>query len=652
MADVQKTVAILFQARDEASAALQKIDGALQGLGAEAQDATAKAGQLDDELGKVGGSEATIRRTTDALKALAASLIVKDFIDANVAFEQFVKTMTVATGDSAAAAREFEYVREVSQRLGVQVRDAADSYAKFAAATKGSALEGQASREIFEAFTGTLSRVGVSSAEIGATFVQLSQGISKGKFELEDLKSIAERVPGFFNKFAESLGITTEELFDLVSAGKITGAEILTLARDLNTGLAGVDFDGFNASLARFRNALDDAYLTLGRAGVFDVLVKGIQLGTAAVVGAVSSFTLLGEVVGALLAKLENPLTFDFGAALSESLDKAANSTRAARDALLGIEPALESAGNTGDTAGTQIAGAMDESATATDKLGSKASETDKALKTLGLNPDKFKSDIAEILRAFETLTNSPDVSGDTILAGLKKTLTQLTTEDQVSEAVVDIITAFGNGKLSANQYQEALKLLQARQIELGDVIPRTSEAAKSQAEELKRSEDAARKAEEAAREYALEMEKIASNERIKLIEARVALDTAQIEAATQRVTAAFDSINTTVQESYDLLGGLFDLLGDARGSDYNIIRDQIEKENERLDKQLELQEKLVDEQIDYLRAQTNALNRGDALIQVDGAGLQPHLEAFMWEILKSIQVRVNREGLGMLLGV
>ena len=55
---------------------------------------------------------------------------------------------------------------------------------------------------------------------------------------------------------------------------------------------------------------------------------------------------------------------------------------------------------------------------------------------------------------------------------------------------------------------------------------------------------------------------------------------------------------------------------------------------------------------IEQLRAQTRAVDRGDSIIKVDGAGLQPHLEAFMWEILKTIQVRVNQDGLAMLLGV
>jgi hypothetical protein len=52
------------------------------------------------------------------------------------------------------------------------------------------------------------------------------------------------------------------------------------------------------------------------------------------------------------------------------------------------------------------------------------------------------------------------------------------------------------------------------------------------------------------------------------------------------------------------------------------------------------------------LNAEAQQIAKGDALIKIDGAGLQPHLEAFMWEILKAIQVRVNRDGLPFVLGV
>jgi hypothetical protein len=52
------------------------------------------------------------------------------------------------------------------------------------------------------------------------------------------------------------------------------------------------------------------------------------------------------------------------------------------------------------------------------------------------------------------------------------------------------------------------------------------------------------------------------------------------------------------------------------------------------------------------LNLRAEALRNGGGLITIDGAGLQPHLEAFMFEILESIQVRVNAEGYNLLLGV
>jgi hypothetical protein len=51
-------------------------------------------------------------------------------------------------------------------------------------------------------------------------------------------------------------------------------------------------------------------------------------------------------------------------------------------------------------------------------------------------------------------------------------------------------------------------------------------------------------------------------------------------------------------------------------------------------------------------RLKVESLERGDALITVEGSGLQPHLEAFMWEILEAIQIRANATGAEFLLGV
>jgi hypothetical protein len=81
-------------------------------------------------------------------------------------------------------------------------------------------------------------------------------------------------------------------------------------------------------------------------------------------------------------------------------------------------------------------------------------------------------------------------------------------------------------------------------------------------------------------------------------------------------------------------------------------LTEAIELEQERRTEALQMQNRLIQAQIDLMKARAAALERGGAIISIDGAGLQPHLEAFMWEILRTIQTRVNNDGLEMLLGV
>jgi hypothetical protein len=74
--------------------------------------------------------------------------------------------------------------------------------------------------------------------------------------------------------------------------------------------------------------------------------------------------------------------------------------------------------------------------------------------------------------------------------------------------------------------------------------------------------------------------------------------------------------------------------------------------ESHRRDEALLLQKDLTYAEIENIKARTVAMQRGDAMIQIDGAGLQPHLEAFMFEILAAIQVKANAEGQKFLMGI
>jgi len=81
-------------------------------------------------------------------------------------------------------------------------------------------------------------------------------------------------------------------------------------------------------------------------------------------------------------------------------------------------------------------------------------------------------------------------------------------------------------------------------------------------------------------------------------------------------------------------------------------IEDQIRIENILRQETFDLQVKLTEAQIDYMAAKTDAIESGEMNITVAGEGLQPHMEAFMWEILSMIQVRANAEAAEFLIGV
>ena len=160
-------------------------------------------------------------------------------------------------------------------------------------------------------------------------------------------------------------------------------------------------------------------------------------------------------------------------------------------------------------------------------------------------------------------------------------------------------------------------------------------------------------RAAEGLKELANAGDKLALEEKLAFIEAQTKITTAQIEADAQKTVAAFDSISVSVQSTGETISDLFGLFGDDNISklDKLNISDQIELENERRQEALDLQKKLTSAQIAEARARTERLRSGDSVINISGDGLQPHLEAFMWEILETIQVRVNADGLDMLLG-
>jgi len=140
-----------------------------------------------------------------------------------------------------------------------------------------------------------------------------------------------------------------------------------------------------------------------------------------------------------------------------------------------------------------------------------------------------------------------------------------------------------------------------------------------------------------------------------KSVEWKGKLDIAQIESATKIMEAAFKSVGEVFADTgktmTSMIGSYASILSAGKGGG-SFVEQQIVEESKRREKALEIQGELVKAQVDNLNARTDAMKHGQAMIQIDGQGLQPHLESFMFEILKAIQVRANAEGAQFLVGI
>lgn len=138
---------------------------------------------------------------------------------------------------------------------------------------------------------------------------------------------------------------------------------------------------------------------------------------------------------------------------------------------------------------------------------------------------------------------------------------------------------------------------------------------------------------------------------------AEIDLDIEKIKQETEQVKAAFQSINevsATVGSNIETVIGAIAGLDSAdklAREKFSVFRNQLAQENSRFDRQLDIQEKLTDAQIERLRAQSESLRRGDALIQIEGSNL-PSLEQLAIEIIQQLQFRFNNDAQQLLLGV
>ena len=125
-----------------------------------------------------------------------------------------------ALGKSGAA--ELSAMRAQASSIGVVFADTSKSQLAWAAAIQQTSLEGDKGAKVFNSISGAIRLFGGGTEEVNGALKALTQMMSKGTVQSEELKGqLGERLPGTFKLMADALGISTRELTDALKNGMV-----------------------------------------------------------------------------------------------------------------------------------------------------------------------------------------------------------------------------------------------------------------------------------------------------------------------------------------------------------------------------------------------------------------------------------------------
>ncbi len=234
----------------------------LKRFNSEANNTNKSMGELGSIVGKVGGVLGGLFAVSQ-IKQFAAAVV-----ETTVKFEAMRKAIDFASGSAEMGNKNFEFIRQTAQKLGLDLKGAVEGYKTFASAAN---LAGQSSQETnrqFAAVAKAAQVMGLSAEDTKGAFLALGQMMSKGNVQAEELRGqLGERLVGAFGIAAKAMGVTTQELNKMLQKGQVLASDFLPkFATELeNTfGKGNVQVTTLAASQNRFNSSIDQLILAIG----------------------------------------------------------------------------------------------------------------------------------------------------------------------------------------------------------------------------------------------------------------------------------------------------------------------------------------------------------------------------------------------------
>lgn len=261
---------------------------------------------------KVTGLDTSLLDHAGGAITIAASLgLGRSVMETGQNFESALSGLTAITGSAQDAAKEFEYLQQQSNRLGLDLISTAKDYTQFAAAV-GKKLPLDQIHQIFQSTSEYGLVVGATAEQQSLALKAIQQMMSKGQVMSEELKGqLSESLPGAVGLFVKALNkmkgatnLTEQDLFKLMQDGKLMSKDILPfVAKEMaQTARAGGALEkamksnraAFQRLKTSMQNSMNNAFL----AGFGDELTETFNGLTTAINSNQGAFKSLGTIAG------------------------------------------------------------------------------------------------------------------------------------------------------------------------------------------------------------------------------------------------------------------------------------------------------------------------------------------------------------------
>lgn len=274
-----------------ADKAMQELIDSTEDTGKASDRASRQIDRMADQTDRLGGSTVSLTsglfNLRNTIAALGIGALVRDIAQAGIQMQGWESSLRAATGSTEAAGSAIGFVRAEADRLGLEFAGLTGDYATLTAAAKGTALEGQVTRDLFSAIAEQSTVLRLSVDDTSGVITAFSQILSKGTVSMEEIQQISERVPGTLQRVADAMGLSAAETIKMISSGKVLAEDLLpALAKEFQESVADAlpdAVDSAQSAFNRLSNSLFNLKVAIAESGLLDFLANIAKAGVAAI---------------------------------------------------------------------------------------------------------------------------------------------------------------------------------------------------------------------------------------------------------------------------------------------------------------------------------------------------------------------------------